>query len=349
MSRFCAKCGLEYSRDKPFINNLCLKCYLEENPLLILPDKIVVELCKNCGSVKLGSKWVETSGFKGLLDAINRIVQSRIRVRFEDTIVSLNLSQLKFGVQEVEVYGEVEIGKEKVVQRGILKLEVKPILCPKCSKKISGSFDAIVQIRSSRGKLTLREVREVKKALGSIGKRHLSNIVSIEEVSGGLDIKVLTHNTAREISNVLRERYGAKTLESHKQVGVDDRGKKKTRLTISVRIPSYKTGDLVLASGKPVLIEGFKRGRVFFKELESGKVESLNIEEAWGGLIKPLPEDSKVLEVIYAYRDDKNAYLIEPEKPDPPYTIPLMLLPNSLKVGDTLRLLIVNGKPYVLE
>lgn len=349
MGRFCPKCGRSYSPKEVFIGNLCIDCYLEENPLFKTPERITVTICKTCGSVRSGSKWIETYSKDEILKLVEDKVRSETILGFDNVKLHVNLGILDFGLREVEVIGEASVGGVKRVQTKTLKLDVRAAHCPKCSRRLIGSYDAILQVRSSKGKLSSRELREIKEAIKLAGLKHRSNIVSVEEVEGGLDIKTLTRNTARELARVLRERFGAKILETYKRTGIDSSGRRVSKLTISVRIPFYKPGDIVLVYGRPASIEGFDRGKLHFRYLEEREIRSLEIERAWENAVKPLPPTSRIVEAVYAYKDDKNAHLIEFEEPENIYTLPLSSIPEYIRLGDVLKILLVNGKPYVLE
>ena len=57
-NRFCAICGKSLNEDSPHFG-MCLKCYLEENPLFELPKTFSVNVCIDCGSYSKKDVWIE--------------------------------------------------------------------------------------------------------------------------------------------------------------------------------------------------------------------------------------------------------------------------------------------------
>ena len=46
---FCAICGKDLDESAPRFN-MCLNCYLKENPLFMLPQIFELRICSECGS-----------------------------------------------------------------------------------------------------------------------------------------------------------------------------------------------------------------------------------------------------------------------------------------------------------
>ena len=350
MGRFCAKCGVEYSEGRVFIGNLCLKCYLEENPLMVLPRLLRLKICRVCGAVRSGSTWVRGESVEEVAHGIlKEQLETQTRSSVEGLRLNVALPPLRDGEYAVDVEGHAEVEGVEVRQRGMVRVRITTLLCPDCSRKTQGSFEATVQVRSVRGRISRADLKRLEDALNMLHPRHLDKIVSVDEVDDGVDIKTLDHQSARAIAGLLRNLMGAKTVETFKVVGMDRRGKRKSRLTISARLPFYRLGDVVVVEGVPAVVEDIRRGKVYYRRLDTGSIESVSLEKAWEGAVAPVPDDAYVLNVIYAYKDDKFAYLIDPENPENTLQIPLSQLPEGLKVGGELKVLVVGGKPYVLE
>ncbi|MCD6301683.1 MAG: hypothetical protein J7L82_06405, partial [Staphylothermus sp.] len=78
MARFCIYCGREDTTTNPVINGVCLECRIKRDELVMLEkNELWVEFCKVCGSVKIGYKWIETSGFE---EAIGYIINSVVPI-----------------------------------------------------------------------------------------------------------------------------------------------------------------------------------------------------------------------------------------------------------------------------
>jgi len=168
-------------------------------------------------------------------------------------------------------------------------------------------------------------------------------------VDEGLDIKLLNFTSARLLAGKIREKVGAKLQETFKVVGRDRSGKRKSKLTISVRIPKFKVGDILLLDDKPAMLVRITGKKAVFKIIGEDRFESIPVDELWGNRVKELPEDTYILKGILAYRDESSAYIMDPSNIERTFKVPLSSIPQHIKIGGEIRVLIVKGKPYVLD
>lgn len=350
MSRFCAKCGLEYKGDIPFINNLCIKCYLEENPIIEIPSIIKLKYCKICGAVYTKGSWDKR--FADVSEGLKHALVQELHVKSKPPFTSIEVVPEAIptvdGEFRVKLHIKALVLGHSISQEGTVKVRINSTICPSCSKKAQGAFEAIVQIRSATGSLTKSDLKVINRALEKLPERIMLDIVSIDEVPEGIDIKVLSYTTARHIASLFKNDLGARVVESYKLVGIDRRGKRRSKLTISVRLPFFKVDDVVMVRNVPAIIKRIVKGKVVYERLDSRAHEVMSIEDAWSGGINPIPETAFITRLLYAYRDDKFAYLMDTSNIEVTYRIPLHQVPEGLKLGEEVKVLVVDGKPYVI-
>ena len=163
MARFCARCGTTYDGTIPFIENLCIKCWINMHNILEYPNIIVLEYCRNCGVVRVGTTWTRLSNDlrESLKILLLRNVKVRYREYFDDVEVCCDEIPLIDGEFIVAITAKAKIGGYVIEQPSSVRVRVHGVICSLCSRKALGTYNAIVQVRSVRGSLSRSERRTV--------------------------------------------------------------------------------------------------------------------------------------------------------------------------------------------
>ncbi|MFH1221477.1 MAG: NMD3-related protein [Candidatus Micrarchaeota archaeon] len=209
----CPKCGRSNVAAQ-FIDAFCVDCY----PFKVkLPDVIEIQLCKRCGRMRFKGDWQEYDS-----EAIEHFVQSKCRGDYDSVHYELERGILTFVIKRGDHV--VEISKPYSVKTTIS-------ICPDCSRKSGGYFQAIIQLRGNPDKIKKYE---------KLFTAHLSQstfISKTEQKKEGVDLYVGNSKTVVSIMNEL----GLRTEMSHKLAG-ELGGKRIYRTTFLVRFDEKK-GD----------------------------------------------------------------------------------------------------------
>lgn len=236
MTRFCVHCGTEETRNNPVVNGVCLRCRIKRGELLKVENKeIYVELCRSCYSVKIGYKWIPSSGFK---DAIDEVV--------EDIIPKIVESGE--GVEElyVESYEYITAPSWRTVVRVYFKgmfrgvefkypmdftIYFKPSKCPRCIMDKSREFEAVVRVRGFNKAVLESALRRVMS-----DKRVLENVIDIIEEHGGIDIYFYDKGSARHFTRLLSRIFrGSLSIREDYEIAGMRSGSQRARLYISIK------------------------------------------------------------------------------------------------------------------
>lgn len=221
--KFCPKCGKE---TEELVEGLCSDCFREENEMEI-PGKLEIDICKYCGRIKTGGSWRECSVEEAVEEELKKVMNP------EEGVSEIEVSREggednEFKVSVKSQKSGVELGSE-----GFIEVEPDKGVCETCSGKISGYYEAVLQIRGETGK--------VRKALNIAAKameesRNDSAFVSdVEEVKNGVNLFVGSQSAAKQISRRLSSAFKVERKSSKTLCGQEE-GQKKYRSTYLIRI-----------------------------------------------------------------------------------------------------------------
>ncbi|MEB3844205.1 MAG: hypothetical protein LRS48_00820 [Desulfurococcales archaeon] len=289
--KVCPRCG-RTSREVPFIGNLCRDCYVEVYGIASLPSRVEFVYCKYCGRYKYQGEWFEPSDptLEGTLRDYLFMVLSR-RMKKTEHIDEAWIESIDFinkpggpGLYRARVAisgrsGDVTVGEEKIVE-----VQVNVGVCPLCTNKITKrGYEAIVQVRSSSGRLGEDLRSRVDAFLAEeLSEQLKDTIISVEEHREGFDLLLSDPTAAKIIASKLRSNFMAKTVETYKLVGRKPDGSRKGRLTISVRIPEIRPGDVIRVGGRlHLFLATSRRGAPVLVDLQTGREYTARPDYLW--------------------------------------------------------------------
>ena len=357
MGRFCAKCGRPYSEGVVFVGNLCIRCYLEENRVLDVPSEVEVQLCKNCFSYRIKGRWLKPLTYGSpeeiVKEALAKVIEDKVRIR--EVHGSSGKIKVTYNVEmpleihstqfPITIVAKVEAGREVYEQRYPVVAKVTFTLCPNCLMRVSKTYKAIVQVRSARDRIDRMDRRKINRILREIDPY---NIIDVEEVREGLNIKVSDATTARILASKIRNEMGATVSESFEHVRRNREGKRTSKLVIVVRLPKFRENDLVMFRNdmfRIVKISGF---RVVLRNERNNAKTTVSAEALWDGRISGIPETTVYKKYLVIGRNDRVVYVVDASENYEVKEIPLGYVSENVKPGDELKVAIINGKPYVL-
>ena len=280
MKGFCYRCGYEGE----LIEGLCKECYAQLHPLFFIPDVVKIEVCHMCGSYRRRT-WQDPKG-EDLYSILEEIAYyatkdnlKKAHKNIEIEIVPQEPGQLPGGKRTkveipVKVIGRGKLpgeDRERVMEREI-KVLLQMVQCPRCSRYMSNYYEAILQIRAMNRHLTEEEKeeldrfvrKEVEKRLKKDRMAFISKFIPKKE---GLDYQIGSMGGARNIALSIKSKYGGRIKETAKLVGVDKDGRNLYRITVVVRIPEYKVGDIVEYRDKVYKVVSIREDKVYLESV----------------------------------------------------------------------------------
>jgi len=211
MEKICPRCGVS-SKSRSFVGTFCIDCKLKDVKIEI-PSKIKIQSCKSCGRIKFAN-WQERS--KELLE---KIIAKHAKGEFE----GLKISHLNDGRCSVSFLVRFDLAPFEVKRE--LEINFDEKLCEECYRKVSGYYEAIIQLRGDKKKVD----RFFEKLRGGLAKRTF--ISKLVEHKNGIDIYVGSRDATAEILSY----YNLKPSISDKLYGIKE-GKRLFRRTYCIRL-----------------------------------------------------------------------------------------------------------------
>ena len=344
--RFCVRCGALETPDNPIIDGLCLKCLREEKQLFEVKGSLHIVVCPVCGSYLVGSSWYPGAGDpeETIRWLAERLVEQGIRPKEpaeSAEIKRVEIVKERGGQYFADVTAAVKVKGHEVEQRLLIPLRVEKRVCEKCLKKSGGDYDATLQIRSERGMVTEEELREAGEWFSMVDNGE--DIVELVDRKEGLDVLLASKEVAKRAAQLMRYNMGAKVVKSHSVVGMRRDGKVRTRLTLSVRLPSIRPGEGFLFNKEPAILTGIGKGKFHFYLLHSGKSSSVSVDDWWS-----MRRSKRI-----TYLDERNVDVgkivnLEPLKVEVNSRVLEAEGPHGLREGEEVYVVIYKGKVYVL-
>jgi len=206
LKKFCPKCGKETEK---FYNNLCSECFLEsKSSISKLPKYFVIRKCKICEKYQMDDK---------LFNSEEEALEEEIRKFFKDksiASISFRIHKNKTSITIKSNFDDLE--KEEVAD---ISLVFKKIVCKYCSMKNSGYYQAILQLRLPK-ELLGKIIDEIVKQISLENQFNPQSFISkVEKKNEGVDIYLGSKESANNVANLLKNKFGVKTKLSRKLAG----------------------------------------------------------------------------------------------------------------------------------
>jgi nonsense-mediated mRNA decay protein 3 len=193
--------------------------------------------------------------------------------------------------------------------------------CQRCGRIAGGSYAGVVQLRGVDREPTEDErdrakeiAHELVDELESKGDRE-AFVTEINEVEGGLDIRLSTTKLAEQIAQQVTNELGGTFTDHETLVTEDSDGNEVYRVTFAVRLPPYRPGEIVDPGDGdgPVLVES-ARETMRGTRLKSGEVYQTPFEDGTAPEAKRLGwvEEAKETTLV-AVEDEHAVQILDPE------------------------------------
>jgi len=278
-NRFCAICGKSIDNDAPHFG-MCLKCYLRENPLFELSEKLSFNICIDCGSYSRKEEWIKPSDneiYTIIEEAASHflIKQNRKQTTLEfyieideETIIYSSTDLIRS--LEIKVNGFSK-SESNIKHQQTIKLNLNHELCKNCTNIRGGMyFTSILQLRVKNERYfdTIKEVLDniqiyVEKSFEKDPKQY---ITKMEDQKNGVDLYLSTNELMNHIISYLKNNHHFLLKRTKKLVGRDtQRGKNIYRLKSLIKILPFTRENKIIINNVKYNIETILKNKVVLR------------------------------------------------------------------------------------
>lgn len=245
---FCPECG---STDTEMINGICKNCFLKNFHLITIPEDISITVCKHCNAKLEEGKWKES--YIPEEEIIYRTLERNIQLNSfcENEEIELEIDQMRGTIAECYIEATATVLGEKVSESYNVNVKIKHSVCPDCSKKTAGYYEAVIQLRADNRELNSDEIANaeeiIKRTIEKQSKKDkLAYIPEVAKLKEGKDYYIGSLKSAKKVAEHLKEELGGIIKESPRLISEDkSTGKGLYRFWISVRLSNFEIGDFI--------------------------------------------------------------------------------------------------------
>jgi nonsense-mediated mRNA decay protein 3 len=281
--RFCAVCGLELDENAPHFG-MCLKCYLEENPLFELPQSYNFKLCMDCQSYSKKEEWYESTE-QELLPIIEEVIKRFLLKNYiKQGAITFSFSFDKLTYSSKNLLTSLDVivvgymsGINKLTHQQSIRILIDYELCKNCTNLRGGMYYlSIIQLRVKEK----TQFDEIKATLDDISllvenlfiKDNKQYIAKMEDQPLGVDLYLSTNELMNRIISHIRTKHYFILKRSKKLVGRDSqKGRNLYRLKALIKFLPIRKNDYILVNNSKLFIENITKNRVLLRNEKHDK------------------------------------------------------------------------------
>ena len=245
---FCPECG---ATDVEMIDGICKNCFLKKFKLMEIPENITVTICKHCNAKLEEGKWKDEHIPEE--EIIYRALERNISISdlAENEEIELEIEQMRGTIAECYVEAVATVLGEEVVETHTPNVKINYSVCPDCSKRNAGYYEAVIQLRADDRELEEEEIAKAEEIIGRTlekqsKKDKLAYIPQVANLKEGNDYYIGSLKSAKKLVEHLKDEFGGITKESPRLISEDkSTGKGLYRIWISLRLPKFVKEDFV--------------------------------------------------------------------------------------------------------
>ena len=245
---FCPECG---SSDKEMIGNICIDCFLKDYQFLKIPENIKITVCKHCNAKYYQGKWIDEDIPEE--EIIYRTLEDNIEIddMIEDEIIDLEIVQMRGTIAECTIDAIGEFKGRELREHYNTNVQIKNSTCPTCSKRNSGYYEIVIQLRADERELKPEEIQKADEIIYNVlnkqfKKDKLAYLHERAVLKEGIDYYIGSYKSGKKVLNGLKNHFGGTSKESPRLISEDkSTGKRLYRIWVSLRLPKFQIGDII--------------------------------------------------------------------------------------------------------
>ncbi|WP_436935685.1 60S ribosomal export protein NMD3 [Halovenus marina] len=323
---FCPRCGdpIEgpVGGSATEDERLCAPCYIDEYDLVDAPDRIEIRVCAQCGAVHRGNQWVDV-GADDYTDIAIEEVSERLGVHVDASSVSWQVSPEQVDETTIRMHCQFSgvLRETPLAEEVVVPVKIGRETCTRCGRIAGGSYASIIQLRA-RDRDPAEDERERAESIAHERVADLEDsgdreafVTAIDDVEGGIDIRVSTNRLGEQIARQIVTEFGGSYSDYETLVTEDSDGNEVYRVTYAVHLPPYRPGEVIDPEDGdgPVLVKS-ARGNLKGTRLTTGDAYEAQYEDGDAPDARRLGDTAEGQETTLVTVEDEHAVqVLDPE------------------------------------
>ena len=257
----CIECGAE----QEFLTSLCKDCFTKRNHFISIPAYVDITLCYSCNARRARKSWIDHANREeAIVSAVVEALQTGKAAQHIKADTKLEFRDPFTGTAQLGVDFKVE-GK-KLHEDAVTAIRLSIGVCSNCSRRTGNYFEATLQVRANGRTMHESERQEITRTVMDFIDKEAAEdrsifITKLNELKTGVDFFLSSTAVAKVLQRRLSKTYGALTTDAMKVVG-REAGKDVVRSTFLVRLPDWRTGDVLEMDDRLYLVSNIDVTRV---------------------------------------------------------------------------------------
>ena len=267
---FCPKCGGKTENE-----GLCNKCKRSSIEWLTCEKRVPCVICPTCGSMRKGSIWTDVPYDRQQLAEELAFASVAVHVDVQDVELAISTRDPNPNRTYCIIYVKGVLYGEPVQKTCETLIVWTKENCDRCSRLSGGYYESTIQVRATDRRPDSYERQRVEEIAYEIeddvqesGER-LSFITRIDNNRDGVDIVVSSHSIGDTIARQIVTEMGGKITRHPKLIG-ERLGRKLYRITLLLRLPQFRKGDVITFNKRYYEVRGTDSGLLRVFDLSEG-------------------------------------------------------------------------------
>ncbi|MCQ2976882.1 MAG: hypothetical protein MJ232_02600 [archaeon] len=345
---FCPECG---ATDVEMVDGICKNCFLKKYELIKIPENITVTVCSHCNAKLEEGKWKDS--YIPEEEIIYRALEKNIEIDelAENEEIELEIDQMRGTIAECYVEAIATVLGEEIVETHTPNVKVNRSVCPECSKRVAGYYEAVIQLRADSRELTTSEIEKAEKIINRTiekqsKKDKLAYIPQVAKLKEGRDYYIGSLKSGNKVAEHLKEELGGTIKESPRLISEDrSTGKGLYRIWISVRLPKFEINDFIKYKDKIAKVIAIDGNRIQIENLENYEKIALKWRE-YDNLEK-VSTKKDITKAIITAKSPSYLQILDPEDYSP-IDIDMNDKFENYNIGEEISCIKIEGKIYLI-
>ena len=316
-----------------------------------IPENITVTICKHCNAKLEEGKWKDE--YIPEEEIIYRALERNITLSemAENEEIELEIDQMRGTIAECYVEAIATVLGEEVVETHTPNVKINYSVCPDCSKRNAGYYEAVIQLRADDRELENEEIEKSEEIIArtldkQFKKDKLAYIPQVAKLKEGNDYYIGSLKSAKKVVEHLKEEFGGTTKESPRLISEDkSTGKGLYRIWISLRLPKFLKDDFVKYNESVYQINDVDGNRIQAITLETGEKIALKWREYEN--IEKIEHLNGVQKAIITAKSPKTMQILDPDDYSP-IDLEMTEKMEKCNIGEEIDVIKIDGKIYII-